>query len=254
MSYAVRHVADVTRARFFGCLAFLALATQGRNADAEECPVSPSIGLAPRVTAFEARERLAFIDQSMASGVGPARRHTYGWGGLQVASMAVNGTLLILASEETRPDRAVALATATVGLGATVVSYPLLLRNQVAVARLASPDAIHHECVRLAEAESRLVATAESEASSRSWFRHVLNIAFNGAMAVVLGVGYERWSAAGLQGISLGIGEAILFTRPTTAIDALARYRAGDLHAAPSARSAFAIELSATWLGFSGTF
>lgn len=236
------------------CLASITLLTT--SAGAETCPVSQSVGEAPALSAFEPRERLAFIDQAMASGVGPARRHTYGWGGLQLASIALNGTLLFVVSDEMRPDRAVALATSTAGLGATILSYPVLLRNQVVVARLASPDAVAHECARLGEAETRLVATAESEASSRSWFRHALNVAFNGAMALVLGVGYDRWGAAALQAGPLVIGEAILFTRPTTAIDALRRYRAGELGRASAAatNAPFTIELVATPLGVGGTF
>ena len=47
-------------------------------------------------------------------------------------------------------------------------------------------------------AEQLLENTARAEARSRNWVRHALNIGFNTAMALVLGLGFERWQSAAI--------------------------------------------------------
>jgi hypothetical protein len=177
--------------------------------------------------------RLSFIDQRLAEGVAAARLHTFGWAALQSLSLAGNAALLFVVDEEARPDRAVAAATSAAGVIATFVNYPAILRDQPRVAELASPSHPRSTlCFRLALAERILVADAEHEARTRSWLRHALNLGFNAAMGLVLGLGFGRWTSAAIgSGGSAVVGEIILFTRSTAATDALEAYRSGGVQA-----------------------
>lgn len=188
-----------------GCL----LAFMSVHASAAACPE-------------DVDRRLAFIDQGLAAGVGAARRHSYGWGGVQATSLAVHSTLFFAGPEASRVDRVAGATTAAAGLVVTVLAYPALLRDQPRVAELASKPST---CARLAEMERLLVVDAQQEARSRSWVRHALSLGFNLAVGLVLGAGYQRWTSAALgSGVSAAVGELIILTRPTTATETLDAY------------------------------
>ena len=65
-------------------------------------------------------------------------------------------------------------------------------------------------------------------ALSTSWIAHVVNVLFNVGVGLILGLGYDRWQTAGLNGaVGIAVGEATVLTTPTGMIDGWDRYRFG---------------------------
>ena len=83
---------------------------------------------------------------------------------------------------------------------------------------------------RLAQAEVLLERRAEAESIARGWVTQVSSIAVNLAGGAVLWFGYNQHRAALVgTGTGLAISELQIWTAPQGAVDALRRYRAGDL-------------------------
>jgi hypothetical protein len=97
--------------------------------------------------------------------------------------------------------------------------------HEVVDALATSPD----RCAVLAEAESRLAASAAAQRQQRAWYMHVGNVAFNTGVAFVFGA-FGHWGAGAISGgVGAVVGEVMIFTHPIDSIDDLARYRRGDL-------------------------
>jgi hypothetical protein len=85
-------------------------------------------------------------------------------------------------------------------------------------------------CPLLADAEARLTRGAEEQRQQQAWWVHAANLGFNLGVFLVLGLGYGHWTAGAINGgAGAVVGEAIILTRPTSSIDDLRSYRAGEL-------------------------
>ncbi len=179
--------------------------------------------------AVDAEMRLRWIDAHLARTAQRARLWTWGWGaGLVVATIG-NLVPLAFVPPEDRIDWYAGAATTVVGI------VPLLIAPLDVVG---DSRALHAEltawrpgsdlCPLLASAEAKLVRDAENQADGRRWWYHVVNVALNAGVGLFLGLGYDHWLAGGFNAVSGAvIGEAIIFTQPTSSIDDLAAYREG---------------------------
>lgn len=137
--------------------------------------------------------------------------------------MVGNFALTGVVDAEGRPARVVAGSAATAAVLTLVVLPPSSLRLEDELAVLPVED----PCAALARAESALVAAAEQDRRATAWWNHVVVVAFNVGLGLVLGLGYDRWTNAALQmGVGSAIGETMLLTRPVPSIELLRDYRA----------------------------
>ena len=132
-----------------------------------------------------------------------------------------------------RVDWYVSAATAAVGV-VPLLAVPLEVharRAEAARGHRGGPlDDDARVCALLADAEGKLAADAADERWQRGWWMHAGNLAFNTGVLLFLGLGYHHWSSGLINGLAgAAVGEALLFTQPTGAIDAAATYRRGAL-------------------------
>lgn len=86
------------------------------------------------------------------------------------------------------------------------------------------------DCEALAAAEKALQKSASSTKAGRGFIKHAGVVALNLAYILTIGLAFDRWQSAILGGAGgVVVGEIIIYTQPTGAVDALADYRAGDL-------------------------
>ena len=108
--------------------------------------------------------------------------------------------------------------------------------------RISARGAHEDVCALLADAETRLVRDAQNQADGRRWWLHAGNVVLNAGVGLFLIVGFRHWTAGIFNAVSgAAIGEVIILTQPTGAIESLRRYREGALDgAAPSTSVSFA--------------
>jgi hypothetical protein len=99
---------------------------------------------------------------------------------------------------------------------------------------VAAADPAGDLCPLLADAERMLARDAQNQADGQRWWLHVANVVLNAGVGLFLGLGYHHWLAGAFNTVSgVAIGEAIIFTQPTSSIDDLASYRSGSVAGAP---------------------
>jgi len=126
---------------------------------------------------------------------------------------------------------AVGAGSSAIGLAPLLIS-PLEVQGDGAELEALPPLSLERDeiCARLADAERRLVRDANGEAAGRSWLMHSANLAVNAGVLLLLGLGFHHWKAGAINGVlGTAVGEAMILSQPTGAVDALDRYRAGHL-------------------------
>ena len=114
------------------------------------------------------------------------------------------------------------------GVGFVIISTPDVAENGPPFIR--KIDTSEHDCALLAEAEALVAKDAVNERDNVAWYNHLLNVAFNAGIGLVLGLGYGHWLSALLNFLAgVAIGEGTIFTSPTKLADAWDRYLLGDL-------------------------
>jgi hypothetical protein len=212
-------------------------------------------GGAPSLAEIDARRRLAFVRQVMDDQARRARTWTTAWmiGGLGL--VAGNYTRAALVEPD---ERVVPLTGGTTALfiPAALLVRPLaVMTHQRALeADLAAPssnDGASAVCEALARAELLFAKSAEDEAFQAGWVSHLLAIGGNGAVALFLGLGFDHWRGALLNGGGgFLIREFQIYTQPTGAVTELARYRRGEL-APPSTSSSLPVHI-VPWIAHGG--
>lgn len=193
------------------------------------CPAPD--GASPALGSVDPTHRLTWIDAHLTATEKTARLWTYGWGG-GIAAAGVGSLVAVpFVAHENRVDWYTGAVSAAVGVAAFVFAPPAVLHDAPALrgdlAR-AAPDA--DVCALLAGAEARLVHDAQDEQQQRRWYVHVGNLVFNAGLGLFLGLGYHHWSAGAINALAgAAVGEALIFTSPTSTLDDLAAYRKGDL-------------------------
>ncbi|HVZ74263.1 MAG TPA: hypothetical protein VHJ20_17910 [Polyangia bacterium] len=212
--------------------ALLLAALVAPSAHAEACAPVADVGSASAVGAIDPELRLTWIDGELARSARHARQWTWGWGVALGAGTVGNLVPLTFVSRDARVDWYTGAVTTAVGIvplliaPLDVVGDSRQLRARLAAAPLPGADV----CSLLADAETRLVRDAKNQADGRRWWLHVGNVLLNAGVGAFLIVGYHHWGAGLFNGaFGAAIGEGIILTQPTGAIDSLARYREGSL-------------------------
>jgi hypothetical protein len=211
--------------------ALLALAALAPAARAATCaPSAAVVATGPRLGALDPELRLRFIDAELARSAHRAKVWTWGWGIALGVGAVANLAPLIWVPPDERVDWYTGAFTNTVGIVPLVIApLDVIGDSRELQARLAARGSTD-VCTLLADAETRLVRDAQNQADGRRWWLHVANFALNAGVGLFLGIGFDHWRN-GLFQFATGavIGEIIIFTQPTGAIDSLRRYRDGDL-------------------------
>jgi hypothetical protein len=229
-------------------VATLALALPAPAARAASCAPGTALGVTDRhLGTLDPELRLRFIDAELAGAA--HRANVWVWGWTLALGVGTVGNLVpvpFVAADE-RIDWYTGAVTTVVGIVPLLVAPPEVIADARDLhARLGAREA-SDVCALLADAETRLVRDAKNQADGRRWWVHVGNVVLNAGVGLFLILGYHHWVAGALNAASgAAIGEVIIFTQPTDAIDSLRRYRDGALDAAaPPVRAS---------LGFSRAF
>jgi hypothetical protein len=210
-------------------------------AQAATCGTPP--GAATKLAAIDGRERLGWIDQRLTGEAARGRLWARAWAiGIGAAGLASLAPVPFVAPGD-RIDWYTGSVTAAIGVIPFLVSPLSVTRDaprlHAAVSALPAGDDDARVCALLDDAERKLAADADNERWQRGWWAHAGNLAFNGAVLLFLGLGYHHWTSGILNGASGAlVGEAIIFTQPTGAIEDLAAYSSGDLAPAADGRAA----------------
>lgn len=124
-----------------------------------------------------------------------------------------------------RVDFGVGIGVASFGV-ATLHLLPLRFSLPLRAAR--RDWSARDRCAVLARAEDTLRRVEKEQTSASGLLPHVGNIALQGAVFLILGWGYGRWTAGALSGgIGVAVGEVTAFTQPHHLKGALEDYEAG---------------------------
>lgn len=202
-------------------------------ARAQRCPAIE--GGAPELAELPTAERMAFLLARAERGEEAARTWTaifaLGYLGIAAGQLAV---LSVSRDQERRDNMAIGAASSMIGVASLFV-LPLSILHQRADIEALAARASEGDCEALARAEALMVAAAESEAFGASWLVHVGSVLFNLGVGLLLGVGYGHWISGAISaGVGIAIGELQILTQPTDLVDAVERYRRGDLALAPT--------------------
>lgn len=194
---------------------------------AADCPRPEGTGSAS-ISSRSDEERLRFLATNLGQQADASFRWTLGWG-LTYGVLTIGQLAVMPAFHEVDwPDWYWGAITSALGIPLIFAASPgLLARGGDFQARA---RAATHEgtCALIAEGERLLIEGAKAQYDSTRWYVHATNIGVNVVLALILGFGYQRWLAAGLNfGIGAPAGEATILTTPTGLIDALSQYRHG---------------------------
>jgi hypothetical protein len=214
----------------------LAVCTAARTR-AATCVAPP--GAPAALAAVDGHERLFWITRQLEVDARSGRLWAKAWG----VGIGLAGAASLMAVPFVEPSKRVdwytGAATAAVGVIPFIVSPLTVTRDAPRLRDLldAAPlDDDAHVCGLLAKAELMLRDDAANERRNRAWYIHAGNLAFNTGVLLFLGIGYHHWTAGAVNGLAgAAVGEAIIFTQPTGAIDAARAYDRGDLSAAAGA-------------------
>lgn len=192
-------------------------------------------GGTPLLAEVDARRRLAFVRGVMDDQGRRARTWSLAWAATGFGLAAGNFTLAALAdSRDDRIDPIVGGA-ASLFIPAAILVEPLQVMAhqrslETDIAALSPTEGATGICAVLARAEGLLARSAADEAFKAGIATHIFVIAGNGAIALFLGLGFDHWKGALLNGGGgLLISEFQIFTQPTGAVSELARYRRGEV-------------------------
>ncbi len=220
------------RALIAGCLAAACAVAPARAAT---CPAPP--GAAASLVGIDGRERLRWIDERLEREASKGRLWADAWAiGIGAAGLGSLAPVPFV-RESDRVDWYTSAATAAFGVIPFVVSPLTVTRDapklHATIAGL-PPDDDARVCLALVDAERKLAADAANERWQRGWWIHAGNLAFNTGVLLFLGLGFHHWSSGLINGASGAVvGEAIILTQPTNAVDDAATYDGGNLPPRP---------------------
>jgi hypothetical protein len=168
--------------------------------------------------------RLRFVEGALERSSTNVRRWAWIWGGIGVGLAATNFTIAATTSKPDTRTNALIAGSASLLLPTYLIALPPRELEPL-------PRGGDDVCMALATAEERLVKDAEYQRRQHAWPANVAPLAFNLVLGTVIGPILGHWRAAAIQ-VSVGtiIGESQVFTRPTTAAEALEEYRTAAFH------------------------
>ena len=193
------------------------------------------MGSASGLGALGAEQRLSFLRGTLDDQASRATTWSVGWAisGLGLAA----GSVGLAALESDRDQRYEWLIS-----GAPALWYPLmavvdppeviedhrLLEELVTMTR--GPRGWMAPCILVYRGEDLLARAARDEQARHDFFQHALGVVVSAAIAVLTATALHDVPGGVLNGVgSVAVSELNLWTLPTGAVDALERYRAGDL-------------------------
>ena len=209
----------------------LAILIAARAADAG-CPTMPGADAA--LATHDDATRVAWIQARLARSAHRSRMWVWGWTIGIVGATAIQVAMIPILGDtrSNRIDFGLGAATTIVGIVPLLLLPPRVIDDSDALEALVASAG--DPCTTLADAERRLVADAEAQHHTRSWYVHVGNVLLNGGVTLLFGA-FHHWTSGAISGIGGAlIGEVIIYTSPIDQIDDLASYRRGAL-AAPGA-------------------
>jgi hypothetical protein len=207
-------------------------------ARATDC--APTIAGSNALAAIDGETRLKFLEQRLDAASHAAKIWTGSWGAIYGALTLGSVGLIPLVPHDQRVPYYFSAATSAVGL----ISLGLSPMRAIPDARWFKSRA-HAEsvCAAVADGERLLVRDSASEAAGQKALLHIGNLILNFGSLMVIGMVFDRWGSAALQGLAgTLIGEIEIVSTPTVASAALDAYRGGDLTGRP--RSSPALSLS----------
>ena len=230
-----------------GCLvAALVVAAAAPAGAATRCPAGA--GANTTLGDIDGETRLAWIDTRLSRTARRARLYTWGWGVGIVGATVGNLVPLAFVSPEDRVDWYTGAGTTIIGIVPLLIAPLDVVEDAHALhAGIAAAPAGDDVCLRLADAETRLVRDAKNQEDGQRWWLHVANVALNTGVGLFLGLGFHHWGAGALNAVTgVIIGELIIYSQPTETMNDLRRYRDGALGDEKA--------LSMWGLGYSGRF
>jgi len=192
------------------------------------CPAGPAHAAA--IDIEDVDRRYTFIDAELEFSRWSAQAWWTVWtASYSGATLGGAGVALLATSHPLRVSSGVLVAKSALGAGSLALMWRPLWG---ATADLHAMDATTPEAraARLARAEVLLERRARAESIARGWITQVASISVNLAGSAVLWFGYHQHKSALVEaGTGLAICEIQIWTAPRGAVDALRRYRAGDL-------------------------
>jgi hypothetical protein len=192
-------------------------------------------GGSPTLAAIDAETRLRWLDQRLSIDAKRARIWSITWG-MAYGTITIVQLALIPTSDDPgdRAEKVVGAASAFIGVLAGVALPPKIIHDQIWWEKHYSRSRADDPCALLNTAERLFARDADSEAFGVGPLVHVGNFAINVAAGLVLGLGYNRWSAFGyVTLVGIAVGEVQTITQPTDAIEDWRLYRAGQLDFVP---------------------
>jgi hypothetical protein len=225
----------------------VALAAPAAGAASPCAPVAALGATDARLAAIDPALRLRYIDGELARSARKASLWTWGWGIALGVGTVANLVPLAFVPEDERIDWYTGAVTTAIGVVPLVIApLDVIADSRELRERLAAPAAAHFDvCSLVADAELRLVRDAKNQADGQRWWLHVGNVVLNAGVGLFLGLGFHHWGAGAWNaGFGAVVGEAIILTQPTGAIDSLDRYRAGSLDGGAAPATAVGVSRS----------
>lgn len=227
-------------------LVFMVLATRPAAAQVE---CASTVGAAAAHSEAELAARLRFLRQSLRDTAVLERRFVLGWSLTYVGLAAGTWALLPFSSEPDKQRIASAWNSSTsIAAALLVLIEPLqVIRDKNRLEALLTPATpAPPDCAVLARAEQLLKHAASSETGARSTRAHVLSALTTVGLGLVLGYGLKQPdSAATNTTIGILLGELMIASRPTVAVQRLRSYRSGDLTIPPRPAGGLSVGLAA---------
>ncbi len=199
--------------------------TSGAHAWAASCPAPQD---APALADMNAEARIAFLEKAFDREIADVDLWSWTWGSIYAGVAVAQAVVIPLVHDYgTHVDLAVGAVSA--GIGAiSLFGLPLEITLPLRTARLHGDDA--QRCRLLAELEATLFRVEKQQRLATGWVPHAGNVAFNAALALVLGWGFGRWPSAAISaGIGTAVGETNILTQPHHLSQVIDLYRGGVL-------------------------
>lgn len=234
------------RRGFSAALVLTAVALLASPAAAQvEC--DSAVGAAAAHSEAEIAARLRFLRQSLRDTALLEQRFALGWS-LTYAGLAAGTWALLPFSANPDGQRIASIwnSSTSIAAGLLVLIGPLqVIRDKNRLEALLAPARPQSDCAVLSHAEQLLKHAARSETGARSARAHIISALSAVGVGLVLGYGLKQAdSAATNTTIGILLGELMIASRPTVAVQRLQSYRSGDLSIPPPPVGGFSVGLA----------
>ncbi len=198
----------------------------------------PIAGGSDALADIDAETRLAWLDRRLNSGAARARTWAWTWRAGYTGVVIVESALAATAHDTpTRAADIVGATSSAIGVLANVILPLKVMGDQSWWARHYANERARGSdvCSLLNTAELLFIRDADSEEFGVGPLVHVGNFLINIGGGLILGLGYNKWSAFAYTSlVGIVVGEIQVATQPTDVVEDLRLYRRGELAAPPN--------------------